>query len=128
MPRLKHNVNRGEQSPRIYQEVFMITINGLNFAASEDQFINGLMNGSTFDGSYKRIENGIVLRDLAGKVFAAIIRFTGTGIAGLVSASVPNKNGWVFYGNSYNEETLRKLGVESVSDLDLELILTEQGR
>ena len=106
----------------------MITINGLNFAASEDQFINGLMNGSTFDGSYKRIENGIVLRDLAGKVFAAIIRFTDTGIAGLVSASVPNKNGWVFYGNSYNEETLKKLGVESVSDLDLELILTEQGR
>ena len=107
----------------------MITINGLKFAASKKQFINGLFDGATFDGTYEKRPSAIVLRDLSGSAFGAIVRFYDTNRAGLVAVS-DRKNGGIFYGQSYNELTLKKLGVESIKALDLEsleYILEDRG-
>ena len=107
----------------------MITINGLKFAASEKQFINGLFEGESFDGTYEKRPNAIVLRDLSGSSFGAIIRFCDTKRAGLVAVH-DRPNGGIFYGQSYNELTLKKLGVESIKALDLEsleYILEDRG-
>lgn len=87
----------------------MLTINGKKYAKNNKAFVGSLFDsGGTCAGFFKTLKGGIILMDMQGEVFAAIVHHTN--FTGIVSAT-RTSDGRCFYAQSASAAVAANLGV-----------------
>ena len=87
----------------------MLTINGKKYAKNESEFVSSLFDKTgTCSGFYKKSKGKILLSDMQGNVFAAII--CNDNFKGVVNAR-KSESGAIFYQYAASEHIEKMLGV-----------------
>ena len=87
----------------------MLIINGKKYAKNESEFVSSLFDKTgTCSGYYKKSKGKILLSDMQGKVFAAII--CNDNFKGIVNARKA-ESGKVFYQYAASENVEKHLGL-----------------